>query len=91
MSDTERSFANEVTSGALKCVAELGGPRCCASSVRRVLSYGVEIAKKELGIEFPKAESDLTDCWTRKFNPDCKGIKCIYNPIHKTDKNLEMA
>jgi len=91
MSDKERSFANEVTSGALNCVAELGGPRCCASSVRRVLSYGVVIAKEELGIEFPNAESDLTDCWTRKFNPDCKGIKCIYNPIHKTDKNLEMA
>jgi len=78
MSDLERSIANIATSEALKCVADLGGPRCCTSSVRVSIETGIVVAEKYLNIKFPERNNKFLKCWVSNVNVNCRKEKCQY-------------
>lgn len=81
MSDSERSISNMVTAEALKQIADLGGPRCCTSSVRAALESGIESAEKYLGIIFPEKKKNYVKCWMSDFNNDCRKKRCRFYEI----------
>ena len=77
MSDRERSISNRVTALALNKIADLGGPRCCISSVRAAIEAGCEMLG-ELDASFAKSECWDKDCGYPNENSDCRKEKCPY-------------
>lgn len=78
ISDRERSISNIATAKGLLGVADQGGPRCCAASVRRVMEQGIEFAKEYLKVEFPEILNKRTNCMFSKYNNSCRYNKCKY-------------
>ncbi|MBN1785967.1 MAG: hypothetical protein JW825_03105 [Candidatus Methanofastidiosa archaeon] len=76
--DRERSSALEMSSKAMKMVARLGGPRCCAMSTYATL----DIAKRELALLGYGIDSGTSQgrCHDHELNPQCHGRSCPYYP-----------
>jgi hypothetical protein len=72
----ERSHANWATSGALRCIADAGGARCCKKATRISLRKGVAYLSEIFGL-----------LWYEKLN---MAVKCNYTDLNKEcDENCE--
>lgn len=74
----EKTYADnmKLSSGLLKQMSEIGGPRCCKRNARISL-IGAAIFVKEnyaINLEIPKSDH----CKFKKFNKECLGTKCPF-------------
>ena len=80
---SEESFGrlHVLTGGCLTEIGENGGPRCCNRSTLSSLRRTVSFVKDELGVEM---EWHDRVCDKQSWNKQCKGVKCPYNPSHRS-------
>ncbi len=73
---SERSQANRATSGALRCIADAGGVRCCKKATRISLRKGVAYLSDVFGL-----------IWYQKLD---MGMNCTYTDLNREcDENCE--
>jgi Family of unknown function (DUF5714) len=77
LSKREWRLANALTSAALAQIAQNGGPRCCKRCVRLAIAVAVDIAKRELGVEFEQAPKAA--CGFSATNRECTRDECLYH------------
>ena len=77
-SDDERRHGLETNAEAMKRIAKVGGPRCCALSTYISLSLGAK-ALTRLGYPIPSPHL-AGRCKRHSKNPQCHGIRCPCYP-----------
>jgi len=83
----ERSHANWATSGALRCIADAGGARCCKKATRISLEEGVAYLSDMFGLSW-YAELDLSvKCNYMKYNKECDK-SCRYRRNGKENEKI---
>lgn len=76
--DEQRSQSLETVAEAIRRIAKLGGPRCCALSTYTTLNLAVSAFKK---MGYPIASSSVCGCCkTHALNPECHLTRCPYYP-----------
>lgn len=74
----ERSHANRATSGALRCIADAGGARCCKKATRISLRKGVAYLSEMFGLLWYENLDMPIKCSYQKYNKECNE-NCEYN------------
>ena len=74
-------LSNLITAGALKKIAELGGPRCCKRDTFLAITDAVDFIREHLNVELP-LKKDI-HCEFSDFNKECLLTACpFYNAIN---------
>ena len=82
----ERSHANWATSGALRCIADSGGARCCKKATRISLRKGVAYLSDIFGLLWYENLDLSAKCNYTKYNKECDE-NCEYKDRSGIDNN----
>jgi len=79
----ERSHANWATSGALRCIADAGGARCCKKATRISLRKGVAYISDIFGLLWYENLDMSVKCGYPEYNKECDETCEYRNGEHK--------
>ncbi|MEW6405666.1 MAG: DUF5714 domain-containing protein [Chloroflexota bacterium] len=82
-------LANRMTAESLRCIGELGGPRCCKRGTYTALHAAKGFLQQNLSIQFDIP--DAITCDYSEMNRECTALDCPYRPGHQPSQSLEDA